>query len=64
LFPRQHLLDRNVRERIGEIAVADRLPDLTFSVYLRTDDPLTEPASNLLRAITATARAMMFRAPR
>lgn len=64
LFPRQHLMDRNLRERIGEIAIADRLPDLTFSVYLRTDDPLTEPASNLLRAITATARAMMFKAPR
>ena len=59
LFPRQHLMDGTLRERIREIPVDDRLPELTFSMYLRADDTLTQPAATLLRAIAGTARAMM-----
>jgi len=59
LLPRQHVTDRQLAERIREIQVADRLPELTFAMYTRADDTLTQPASTLLRAITAAARAMM-----
>jgi DNA-binding transcriptional LysR family regulator len=60
LLPRPHLSDGSLRERIREIPVGDRLPELTFSMYLRADDTLTRPAAALLRAISSSARTMMM----
>lgn len=62
LIPRQHLLEWSRCGLVQEIAVADRLPELAFAVYLRSADVLTPAAGALLRVLTATARQMLVRA--
>lgn len=59
LIPRQHLADAGLRG-VEEIRVADRLPELSFSLYTRSEDALTRPAGALMRLLTAGARRMLI----
>jgi LysR family transcriptional regulator, regulator of abg operon len=62
LIPRAHLAEASLRSAVAQLHVAERLPELTFSTYTRTDDVLTRPAAALMRLIASTARAMVSQA--
>jgi len=59
LVPKQHLLDRSLRDTLREIRVEDRLPELAYAMYARPDNALTQPAATLMRAFSTVARDMM-----
>lgn len=59
IIPRQHLLDRGVRESLQQMRIREPLPEVAYAMYLRSDNALTQPAATLMRLLCTGARNMM-----
>ena len=64
IIPGQHLLDHGLRESVQQIRVRDPLPEVSYVLYMRSDNALTQPAAMLMRTLCIGARDMMSEARR
>jgi LysR family transcriptional regulator of abg operon len=61
LLPRRHLLEPALASVVDEIPVRNRLPELTFAMYVRAGDTSTNAASTFMKLVSAVSREMMER---